>query len=97
VAGRRRYQPSDLYRVAAILNAKEAGFGLDDIRAMITTSDPVARTDILRRQRDKLAQRIAQASLALIESALHCVHDDIATCPRFQAVLAERVTGSPTP
>lgn len=92
-AGRRRYRRIDLFRVAAIQRAKEAGLPLPDIRAVMTATDPGARTAVLRRQRENLAQRIArmQASLALIDTALECQHDDIATCPNFQALLAERV------
>lgn len=93
-SGHRRYRRTDLYRVATILRAKEAGFGLDDICAMISTSGgPAVRTAILRRQRDDLVRRIAGAetSLALIDGALECDHEDIATCPRFQAMLDERV------
>ena len=92
-AGRRRYHRTDLYRVAVILRAKQAGFALDDIRAMLTAPDPDQRKTILRQQRDDLARRIAQAeaSLVLIDGALACDHDDIATCPRFQALLTDQV------
>ncbi|MCA2227719.1 MerR family transcriptional regulator [Nonomuraea sp. NEAU-L178] len=58
---RRRYGPDDLYRVAVILRAKEAGFGLDGIREMIATSDPAVRRTHLLRRRAELAQRIAEA------------------------------------
>ncbi|WP_225929404.1 helix-turn-helix domain-containing protein [Rhodococcus opacus] len=57
---RRRYEKSDVYAVAMILRAKEAGFGLDDIREMFDTDDPVRRTAILGRHRDALARRIAR-------------------------------------
>lgn len=92
-AGHRVYGPVDRYKVAAILQAKEAGMGLDDIRAILTASSPAERNAVLQRQRDELAQRIAeaQAALTLIETALDCEHGDLATCPRFQAVLAERI------
>ncbi|MEV1321515.1 MerR family transcriptional regulator [Micromonospora arborensis] len=92
-AGRRRYRRADLYRIAVILSAKQAGFALDDIRDMVTASDPARRKLILRRQRDELTQRIAQAhaSLALIDGALACDHDDIANCPRFRFLLTEHV------
>lgn len=92
-AGRRRYHRTDLYRVAVILRAKQAGFALHDIRAMLTAPDPDQRKTILRRQRDDLARRIAQAqaSLALIDGALACHHDDMATCPRFRAILTDQV------
>jgi DNA-binding transcriptional MerR regulator len=88
-ASRRRYGPADLYRIAVILRAKEAGFGLEDIREMFAAQDPAARTAILRRHRAELAARIAaaQASLELIDGALDCDHEDIATCPHFQAAI----------
>ncbi len=91
---RRRYSLADLHRVAAILQAKEAGFGLEDIRDMMSARDPVARQEVLRRRRAELARRIAEmrVSLDLIDCALACDHDDIAQCPHFRAVLAERIT-----
>ncbi|GAA1025771.1 hypothetical protein GCM10009557_01000 [Virgisporangium ochraceum] len=59
---------------------------------MFVAQDPAVRHAALRRHRDALAQRIAQAqaSLALIEQALDCSHEDIAQCPHFRAGLAER-------
>lgn len=92
-AGYRTYGLADRYRVAAILQAKEAGMGLDDIRAILTAPTPAARTAVLRRQRDELTRRIAdaQAALGLIEAGLDCRHGDLATCPHFQSLLAERV------
>ena len=97
VAGaRRRYGPDDLYRVAGILLAKQVGFRLDEIREMFAAQDAGVRHDALRRHHAALAKRIAeaQASLALIEQALGCSHEDIARCPRFRAGLAERVPAS---
>jgi len=87
-----------VYAVAMILRAKEAGFGLDDIREMFDTDDPVRRKAILGRHRDALAVRIAQAqaSLALIDCALDCDHDDIASCPHFHAAIDARI-GALTP
>ncbi|MEU4250387.1 MerR family transcriptional regulator [Amycolatopsis sp. NPDC026612] len=95
-ASRRRYGPADLYRVAVILRAKEAGFGLEDIREMFAAQDPAGRTTILRRHRAELAARIAaaQASLDLIDCALHCDHEDIAECPQFQATIDARVSSN---
>jgi MerR family copper efflux transcriptional regulator len=92
-AGQRLYGVADRYRVAAILQAKEAGMGLDDIRAILTASTPVERNAVLRHQHDELTKRIAeaQAALTLIDTALGCEHGDLAVCPRFRAVLAERV------
>jgi MerR family transcriptional regulator, copper efflux regulator len=58
---RRRYGRDDLYRVAVILRAKEAGFSLDDIREMIATGDPDGRRDILLRRHADLTRRVAEA------------------------------------
>lgn len=96
---RRRYGTGDLYRVAAILRAKEAGFSLDDVREMIVTSDPAERRAVLARRRAELARRIAEAraSLKLIDCALDCEHEDLPGCPHFQAMLAERIPPEPPP
>lgn len=90
---RRRYHRDDLYRVASILRAKEAGFPLDDIREMITAESPATRQRVLRRHHAELSARIAsaQAALHMIEGALTCPHDDIISCPHFQALLRKTV------
>jgi MerR family transcriptional regulator, copper efflux regulator len=91
VAGRRRYGASQLYRIAAILRAKKAGLGLDTIRELLCESDPTTRSDALHRHRTTLVRQIeaARSSLALIDQALDCEHDDVAACPRFRAALAQ--------
>jgi MerR family transcriptional regulator, copper efflux regulator len=96
---RRRYEPTDLYRIAIILRAKEAGMELAEIRDMMAAPGSEQRRAILRRRRADLAQRIAafQASLALVDCALACEHDDIATCERFQQFVNSRITPDPTP
>ncbi|MGW7691875.1 MerR family transcriptional regulator [Streptomyces asiaticus] len=85
-AGRRRYGEADLVRVAVILRAEEAGLGLDTIRALTAATDPAARRDILRREAEALRSRIAAArdSLALVECALGCEHDDLTRCPHYR-------------
>jgi MerR family transcriptional regulator, copper efflux regulator len=91
--GRRRYGSSDLYRVAGILLAKEAGLALTDIRDILTTADVGTRRQITRRHRDELTRRIAemQAALNLIEGGLTCGHEDITECPHYQALVASRM------
>lgn len=91
--GQRTYRLADQFRVAAILQAKQAGMGLDDIRAILTASNPTDRTAVLRHQHDELTRRIAdaRAALDLVEAGLNCEHGDLATCPHFQSLLAERV------
>lgn len=93
VGDRRRYTEADLYRVASILRAKEAGFGLDDIREMLTARTATARHEVMRRHRDTLEARIAlaKAALSLLDGALTCEHDDLMTCPNFQSLLRETV------
>ncbi|MEU0567201.1 MerR family transcriptional regulator [Nonomuraea sp. NPDC005983] len=96
---RRRYGPDDLTRVAVILRGKEAGFSLEEIHEMMATSDAGERRAVLLRRRQELARRIAeaQASLELIDCALDCDHEDLASCPHFQSMVAERISLSPPP
>jgi MerR family transcriptional regulator, copper efflux regulator len=96
---RRRYGHGDLFRVAVILRAKEAGFSLEEIREMLATSDARDRRAVLLRRRAELARRIAeaQASLDLIDCALDCDHEDFTSCPHFQSFVTERVFASAPP
>ncbi|NNH70128.1 MerR family transcriptional regulator [Nocardia uniformis] len=96
-AARRRYGSDDLYRIALILRAKEVGFGLDEIRKVMTAPDSESRREVLRRHHTTLARRIAeaQAALELIECALDCAHGDFLRCPHFQAAVAERIDLEP--
>jgi MerR family transcriptional regulator, copper efflux regulator len=91
--GRRRYGRSDLYRVASILLAKEAGLALTDIRDILTTADLEKRREITRRHCDELVRRIAEmkAALSLIEGALTCDYEDITECPNYQSLVADRM------
>lgn len=85
---RRRYTADDVYRVAVIRRAKQAGFSLDDIREMLDAGKR-ERTAIMRRHQADLRNRIAvlQASLQMLEGALGCPHEDFTQCPNFQAGL----------
>jgi DNA-binding transcriptional MerR regulator len=94
VAGdRRRYTRDDLFRVASIVRAKQAGLSLPDIRELLAARDPAARKDVLRRNHRALQARMAalRSALDLLETALNCSHEDIATCPNYRAHLAELV------
>jgi MerR family transcriptional regulator, copper efflux regulator len=90
--GRRRYGRSDLYRVAGILLAKEAGLALADIRDILTTADVEKRRKITRRHCDELARRIEEmrAALNLLEGGLSCGYEDITECPNYQSLVADR-------
>lgn len=91
--GRRRYERSDLYRVASILLAKEAGLALADIRDILTTADIEKRRKITRRHCDELVRRIEEmrAALNLLEGGLACDYEDITECPNYQSLVADRM------
>lgn len=91
--GRRRYTRDDLFRVASIVRAKQAGLPLPDIREFLTTIRTPARKDVLRRNHRALETKIAalRAALTLLEAGLNCRHEDITTCPNYRAQLAELV------
>ncbi|MEU4508265.1 MerR family transcriptional regulator [Nonomuraea wenchangensis] len=65
---RRRYSRDDLYRIAVILRAREAGIGLENLRQMLTITEPAARREILHRRREDLVRRIAAAQASLDSS-----------------------------
>lgn len=96
---RRRYTDADQNRVAAILLAKEAGFSLPAIRAMLSAQTAKSRHEVMASHRETLADRIAkaQAAMAMIEGALTCPHDDIMTCPTFQEHLGIPRSSSTAP
>ncbi|MEU7976204.1 MerR family transcriptional regulator [Micromonospora sp. NPDC049089] len=91
--GRRRYTRDDLFRVASILRAKQAGLSLSDIRAFLAAGDPAARKDVLRRNHDAVQARMAalRSALDLLAAGLNCSHEDISTCPNYRIQLAELV------
>jgi len=92
--GRRRYDRSDLYRVASILLAKEAGLALADIRDILTTADAGKRREITRSHCDDLVRRIEEmrAALNLLEGGLTCDYEDITECPHYQSLVADKMT-----
>jgi DNA-binding transcriptional MerR regulator len=90
---RRRYTRDDLFRVASIVRAKQAGLPLRDIRAFLSAHDPAARKEVLRRNHRALEARMAalQSALDLLEAGLNCPAEDIVTCPNYRAILAEMI------
>ena len=89
---RRRYGRDDMYRIAVILRAKEAGLGLEEIGEMITAG-PQRRKEVLRRRRAELIAGIEKrrAALEMVERGLECGHEDFMACPTFRARLDELV------
>lgn len=90
---RRRYTPDDLYRVASILKAKQAGLSLPSIREMLTTKDPATRKQVLARHHKTLLAKQAElkTAITLLEGALSCTHQDLITCPNYRNHLEELI------
>jgi DNA-binding transcriptional MerR regulator len=98
VNGRRGYRPWHVARVATILLSKEAGFRLDEIRAMLDAPDGPARKELLRRRRDELDRRLAsiQASRQIVQHGIDCRAEDLTRCPNFLRILEEKAAGGPS-
>lgn len=86
---RRRYSDADLYRVASILLAKEAGLGLADIRSILVAGTAATRHEVMARHSAELRARIirAQAALTMLEGGQNCGHDDLMACENFRGLL----------
>jgi MerR family copper efflux transcriptional regulator len=97
VNGRRRYREWHLARVAMILRCKEAGFSLDQIRAILDAPNGQARKQLLKEHRDELDRHIAaiEASKEMVEHGIDCPAEDFTRCPKFLRMLDELVAGHP--
>jgi MerR family copper efflux transcriptional regulator len=93
VSGRRRYGRDALARVALVQQFKELGFGLEQVREMLTATDPAARKEVLARHDAELERRIESATAAreLIGHGLRCPAPDFIECPNFLAGLEARI------
>ncbi|TDD26379.1 MerR family transcriptional regulator [Actinomadura sp. KC06] len=98
VSGQRRYPPSAVGQIGAILLMRDAGFTLRDLKALLTPSPPPgdSRQEILRRKLIELDERIAQAQAArtAVAHGLSCPHENILDCPHFTAGVAARLAGA---
>lgn len=90
--GQRRYGEADLVRVAMILMGKQAGFGLGELRTLLSTGNPMEHTELLRRHVAQLDEVIARASAAkeLIEHAMACPLP-FAECPHARERIEARI------
>ena len=99
VSGQRRYAPDAVGVVGAILFLADVGFTLAEIKQLMAarSASPGAWRDLARRKLAELDERIAEAQTArvAVEHAIACPHDDIVTCPNFQAVVRDRLDGRP--
>ncbi|CAM3571918.1 MerR family transcriptional regulator [Isoptericola cucumis] len=99
-AGRRRYGPDDVVRVATILSSKVAGMSLEQIQVLLDAGPDGAgapeRHRVLEAHLAELDRRQEEIdrSRHMTEHALSCRSHDIATCPRFREHVADLVDGT---
>jgi DNA-binding transcriptional MerR regulator len=98
VAARRAYGEEHVIRVAEILLGKEAGFGLEQLRDLLTAPDRPRRQEVLRAQLAEVRERIARLTLSqtMLEHGLRCRHEDYRSCPRHRAMVLARLDGVDT-
>src|SRR3954454_24437526 len=94
-AGRRRYGRDDVVRVAAVIRSKAAGMSLDQILVLLDAGS-ADRHQVLEAHIADLDRRMEdmRRSREMTEHALRCRAHDIATCPRFSAIVEDLVSGS---
>ena len=96
-AGRRRYGRDDVVRVATVIRSKAAGMSLDQI-AVLLDAESADRHRVLEAHVADLDRRMEEMrrSREMTEHALQCRAHDIATCPRFSAIVEDLVSGART-
>jgi MerR family redox-sensitive transcriptional activator SoxR len=99
VSGHRRYPETTVALVGVILLLRDVGFSLRESKALLASRTEAVDgwRRLAQRKLANLDERIAKAQTAkeAITHALHCPHDDIATCPNFASVIAARLAGQP--
>jgi MerR family copper efflux transcriptional regulator len=93
-AGRRRYGRDDVVRVATVIRNKAAGMSLDQILVLLDAEAP-ERHVVLEAHLADLDRRMEEMrrSREMTEHALRCRAHDVATCPRFAAIVEDLVNG----
>jgi DNA-binding transcriptional MerR regulator len=99
VSGQRRYPESAVDLVGVILLLRDVGFSLREAKAFLASRAQAVDgwRRLAQRKLADLDEQIAKAQTAkeAITHALHCPHDDIATCRNFASVIAARLAGQP--
>ncbi|HMF05223.1 MAG TPA: MerR family transcriptional regulator [Acidimicrobiia bacterium] len=97
VSGQRRYGPEAESVVGTILFLADVGFTLGEIKQLMEARSvtPQSWRELARRKLAELDARIAEARAArvAVEHAIACPHDDVVTCPKFQAAVRRRLDG----
>ena len=91
-AGRRHFGRDDLSRIAVIVRGKEAGIGLEQLKAILD-ADPGTRRALLHAHHADLDRRVEaiRASQRLTGHAVNCKSGDFTTCPHFQDLVSETI------
>src|SRR3954452_17870076 len=94
-AGRRRYGRDDVVRVATVIRSKAAGMSLDQIQVLLD-GEAAGRHQVLEAHIADLDRRMEEMrrSREMTEHALRCRAHDVATCPRFSAIVADLLSGA---
>jgi DNA-binding transcriptional MerR regulator len=95
VGGQRRYDESAVRQVGVVLLLRDVGFTLDEIARLIGGGSwrSMAKAKLVALERQ--AADIDAARTAL-DHALHCPAKEPAACPRFWAIVDERLAPSGT-
>jgi len=97
VGGRRRYPPSVVGLVGAILLLQDVGFTLREIKAFVEPRTRVGdvRRELFQRKIAELDRLIHQAQVArnAIAHGMGCPHEDVFECPTFADLVASRLAG----
>src|SRR3954452_10702231 len=94
-AGRRRYGRDDVVRVATVIRSQAAGMSLDQILVLLDAG-AAERHEVLEAHIADLDRRMEEMrrSREMTEHALRCRAHDVATCPRFSAIVADLLSGA---
>lgn len=89
-AGRRRYSPDDIVRIAVIQRSKLAGMSLEQV-AVLLDQGSADRHEVLHAHLADLDRRMSEMAMSrrLTEHALECEAHDISRCPHFRAGVAD--------
>ena len=99
ISGQQRYPKAAVGLVGVILLLRDVGFSLGESKALLASRTQAVDSwrRLAQRKLANLDEQIAKAQTAkeAITHALHCPHDDIATCRNFTNVIAARLAGQP--
>jgi len=96
--GQRRYDAAAVHQVGVVLLLRDLGFTLAEIaRLMGGLPDRPSRDELIRGKIDELDALVRDAEIARVAlvHALACPADDVRTCPKFLAIVDDRLEGRP--